>query len=75
MESSTRKRQDIVIQQAIRFIFFSWDNYLVCCINVDCLMEAPDRQHDPDEWRLPIDSSKLSLKAVLLKNGYAFQFS
>ena len=25
--------------------------------------------HDPDEWRLFIDSSKTSLKAVLLHNG------
>ena len=26
-------------------------------------------KHDPDEWRLFIDSSKTSLKAVLLHNG------
>ena len=25
--------------------------------------------HDPDEWRLFIDSSKTSLRAVLLHNG------
>ena len=25
-------------------------------------------EHDPDEWRLFIDSSKASLKAVLLHN-------
>ena len=27
-------------------------------------------EHDSDEWRLFIDSSKSSLKAVLLHNGY-----
>jgi predicted esterase len=32
-------------------------------------MNALGIKHDPQEWRLFIDSSKLSLKAVLLHNG------
>src|ERR1051325_2968860 len=32
-------------------------------------MLAVGVEHDPTEWRLFIDSSKLSLKAVLLHNG------
>jgi len=32
-------------------------------------MNALGIKHDPQEWRLFVDSSKLSLKAVLLLNG------
>jgi hypothetical protein len=32
-------------------------------------MEALGHQHNTPEWRLFIDSSKVSLKAVLLHNG------
>ena len=32
-------------------------------------MEELQRQHAPDQWKLLIESSKLSLKAVLLNNG------
>jgi hypothetical protein len=32
-------------------------------------MEEIGYQHDPEEWRLSIDASKVSLKAVLLRNG------
>jgi len=32
-------------------------------------MNALRIKHDPQEWRLFIDSSKLNLKAVLLHNG------
>ena len=39
------------------------------CYDVDDLMNALGIKHDPQEWRLFIDSSKLSLKAVLLHNG------
>jgi len=41
----------------------------VFCYDVDGLMNALRIKHDPPEWRLFIDSSKLSLKAVLLHNG------
>ena len=39
------------------------------CYDVDDLMNVLGIKHDPQEWRLFIDSSKLSLKAALLHNG------
>jgi len=41
----------------------------VFCYDVDGLMNALGIKHDLQEWRLFIDSSKLSLKAMLLHNG------
>jgi hypothetical protein len=41
----------------------------VFCYDVDGLMNALRIKHDPQEWQLFTDSSKLSLKAVLLHNG------
>jgi ribosome assembly protein YihI (activator of Der GTPase) len=41
----------------------------VFCYDVDGLMNALGIKHDPQEWRLFRDSSKLSLNAVLLHNG------
>jgi hypothetical protein len=41
----------------------------VFCYDVDGLMNALGIKHDPQEWRLFIDSSKLNLKAVLLHNA------
>jgi len=41
----------------------------VFCYDVDGLMNVLGIKHDPQKWRLFIDSSKLSLKAVLLHNG------
>jgi len=35
-------------------------------------IESFGNQHDPTEWRLYIDSSKISLKAVFLHNGNKF---
>jgi len=32
-------------------------------------MSSSGTTHDPEQWRLFIDSSKASLKAVLLHNG------
>jgi hypothetical protein len=49
--------------------FFRKEDDLVFCYDVDGLMNALGIKHDPQEWRLFIDSSKLSLKAVLLHNG------
>jgi len=40
---------------------------LVACTDVDGLMQTLN--HNPLDWRLFIDSSKFSLKAVLLHNG------
>nr|CAH7733771.1 unnamed protein product [Callosobruchus chinensis] len=45
---------------------FSEDNGLVFCPNVNSLMTARKMPCDPDKWRLFIDSSKTSLKPVLL---------
>ena len=42
---------------------------LIYCNDIDGLMAASRITHDPDEWRLFIDSCKTSLKAVLLQNG------
>ena len=42
---------------------------LVYCSDIDGLNAYLSITHDPDEWRLFIDSSKTSLKAVLLHNG------
>ena len=39
------------------------------CSNIDGLFEALESEHHSNEWRLFIDSSKASLKAVLLNNG------
>jgi hypothetical protein len=49
--------------------FFIKVESLCYCSDINGLFEALGYQHDPNEWRLFIDSSKLSLKAVLLHNG------
>ncbi|KAL4721288.1 hypothetical protein ACJJTC_014295 [Scirpophaga incertulas] len=49
--------------------FYSKDGDLIYCNDVVGLLAKLDHQHSPDEWRLFIDSSKTSLKAVLLHNG------
>lgn len=49
--------------------FYSKENSLVFCNNIDGLMSALGHNHQPEQWRLFIDGSKLSLKAVLLHNG------
>jgi len=42
---------------------------LVACTDFDGLMQTLNINHIPLDWRLYIDSSKLSLKAVLLHTG------
>jgi len=42
---------------------------LVACTDIDGLMQTVNINHIPLDWRLFIDSSKLSLNAVLLHNG------
>ena len=42
---------------------------LVACTDIDGLMRTLNINHNPLDWRLFIDSSKLGLKAVLLHNG------
>ena len=49
--------------------FFTMEGTLVACKDVDDLFKALNMSHRSDEWRLFIDSSKVSLKAVLLHNG------
>ncbi|UYV66834.1 hypothetical protein LAZ67_4003034 [Cordylochernes scorpioides] len=51
---------------------YSQENDLVYCNDVVSLMEALGHDHDTEEWRLFIDSSKISMKAVLLHNGNKF---
>lgn len=48
--------------------FLQYEN-LVYCNDVESLLESFGLTHHPDEWRLFIDSSKRSLKAVLLHVG------
>ena len=58
-----RNRQKDLVQ------FFLMEGDLVYCNDIDGLMVALRITNNPDEWRLVIDSSKTSLKAVLLHNG------
>ncbi|GBO02165.1 hypothetical protein AVEN_171773-1 [Araneus ventricosus] len=48
---------------------FCHDGDVIFCNDVDSLFKALGQQHNPQEWRLLIDSSQVSLKAVLLHNG------
>jgi hypothetical protein len=52
--------------------FFAMDGVLCYCTNVCGLFEEMGLTHKSDEWRLFIDSSSKSLKAVLLHNGNKF---
>lgn len=49
--------------------FFSMQDTFVACVDINGLMKALEINYDPTEWRLFIDSSKVSLKAVLLHIG------
>jgi len=42
---------------------------LIACTDTDGLMQTLNINHNPLDWRLFVDSSQLSLKAVLLHNG------
>ena len=48
--------------------FFSAQNNVCYCSNIDSLFEALESEYHSNECRLLIDSSKASLKAVLLNN-------
>ncbi|GBN89578.1 hypothetical protein AVEN_74631-1 [Araneus ventricosus] len=48
---------------------FCQDGDVIFCNDVDSSFKALELQHNPQEWCLFIDSSKISLKAVLLRNG------
>ena len=50
--------------------YLGWVPYGICyCKDIDGLMNELGCEHNPVHWRLFIDSSKTSLKAVLLHNG------
>ena len=57
------KRYEYLVQ------FFKMERGLVACTDIDCLMQTLNINYIPLDWRLFIDSSKVSLKAVLLHNG------
>jgi hypothetical protein len=52
--------------------YYSMDDDLVHWNNIQELMEELQFEHTSGQWRLFIDSSKASLKAVLLHNGNKF---
>jgi len=56
-------------------LFFSMTGNLVYCNDIKSLMEELGRKHGSHEWRLFIDASKVSLKAVLLFNGHLSTYS
>ena len=49
--------------------FFNMEATLVACKDVDGLFKVLNMSHCSNEWRLFIQSSKVSLKTVLLHNG------
>jgi hypothetical protein len=71
MESSREKCPNFFVSQsssaAGAFIRKEYDP--VFCYDVGGVMNELGIEHDPQEWRLFIDSSKLCLRAVLLHKG------
>ena len=63
MISVYRKRHEDLV------LFFKMERGLVACTDIDDLMQTLNINHNPLDWRLFLDSSHLSLKAVLLHNG------
>ncbi|KAJ9594111.1 hypothetical protein L9F63_014477, partial [Diploptera punctata] len=49
--------------------FFSKEKDIVFCNDVENLYQSLGVEHKSEDWRLFIDSSKTSLKGVLLHNG------
>ena len=49
--------------------YFTAEGSLCYCSDVDGLMQELGIEHRSEEWRLFVDSSQVSLKAVLLHNG------
>ena len=52
--------------------FFSHEDGVVFCNHVYSVVDVLGHEYNPDQWRLFIDSSKVSLKMVLLHNGNKF---
>lgn len=66
-------RDDVCITPFIKgnnymIFFFLVDGPLSFCNNIDELFHGFGQERVPSEWRLLIDSSKRSLKAVLINN-------
>ena len=58
------------MQRHVEFIsFFQVEDNLVYCNDIQGLMHNVGNQFVPSEWRLFMDSSMSTLKAVLLHNG------
>lgn len=53
--------------------FFKKEGQLVYCTNIPELMHKFKITYNPEDWRLFIDSSKVSLKVVLLHNGNRYK--
>ena len=49
--------------------FFSREDGVVFCNDICSVMEVLSHEFNPDQWWLFTDSSKLSLKVVLIHNG------
>jgi len=52
--------------------FFSQEDGVLFFNYVCSVMEVLGYEYNPDQWRFFIDSSKVSLKVVLLHNGNRF---
>lgn len=52
--------------------YFLQEKDLIFCTDVSSVMSKLNYPYNPMDWRLFIDSSKVSLKAVLLHNGNQF---
>ena len=52
--------------------FLSHEDGVVFCNYVCSVMKVLGHEFHPDQWRLFIDSSKVSLKLVLIHNGHRF---
>jgi hypothetical protein len=52
--------------------FFSQEDGVVFCNDVCSVVEVLGHEYNPDQWRLFTDSSKVSLKVVILHKGNRF---
>ena len=70
MEPSRKRCESVTLKEEAgeHISYFSMDGDHEYCNDVCGMMEDLQLQHAPDQWRFFIDSSKLSLKAVLLHN-------
>jgi len=71
MEFTTPLREsDNILHQKPRIrAILKTAGYFTYCKYTDSLKDAMHMRHSPEQWRLFIDASKTSLKAVLLHNG------